>query len=250
LKGLVIDGFAWSYIKKFEKSQDGRGAVMALKRQCEGKTSVKTRKNAAYLSIRQSNYRGARKAFTFAQYVAIHQNAHNELEDCGEAMPESKKVSDFIDGITDPSLSAGITCVMSEERYSDSFEATQQFLGTLVANQAVHNRGKRGDDRNVSSAKGGKSGGGNKSKKGKSGKKLEARFYPRDKWEALTQEERTKVIELKKKKRESTNRDDDATTGEGDNAGNATNDDASAARDNGGDEFGRGAHKKRKVSSA
>ena len=62
--------------------------------------------------------------------------------------------------ITDPSLSAGISCVMSEERYSDSFEATQQFLGTLVANQAVHNRGKQGDDRNVSSAKGGKSSGG------------------------------------------------------------------------------------------
>jgi len=101
--------------------------------------------------------------------------------------------------------------------------------------------------------------------KGKCSKKLEARFYPRDEWEALTQEERTKVIELKKKKRESksgggggkrkaasaeTNRDDDATTGDGDNAGSATNDDASAVRDNGGDEFGRGAHKKRKVSSA
>jgi hypothetical protein len=199
LKSLVIDGFAWSYIKKFEKTQDGRGAVLALKRQCEGKTSIKTRKNAAYVSIRQSNYREARKAFTFAQYVAIHQNAHNELEDCGEAMPESKKVADFIDGITDPSLAAGITCVMSEERYSDSFEATQQFLGTLVANQAVHNRGKRGDDRNVSSTKGARSGGGNKSKKGKSGKKLEARFYPREEWEALTQEERAKVLELKKK---------------------------------------------------
>jgi hypothetical protein len=88
---------------------------------------------------------------------------------------------------------------MSEERYSDSFEATQQFLGTLVANQAVHNRGKRGDDRNVSSTKGARSGGGNKSKKGKSGKKLEARFYPREEWEALTQEERAKVLELKKK---------------------------------------------------
>lgn len=131
--------------------------------------------------------------------------------------------------------------------------------------QPVHNRGKRGDDRNVSSAKGGKSGGGNKSKKGKSGKKLEARFYPRDEWEALTQEERAKVIELKKKKRESksnggggkrkaasaeTNRDDDAVTGEGDNAGSGTNDETSTARDNGGDEFGRGAHKKRKVAGA
>ena len=68
-------------------------------------------------------------------------------------------------------MAAGITCVMSEEMYSISFEATQQFLGTLVANQAVHkNKGKRGNhDRNVSSTKVAKLGGGNKSKKGKSG---------------------------------------------------------------------------------
>ena len=114
LKGQVIDGFAWSYIKKFERSQDGRGAVMASKRQCEDKTLIKTRKNAAYLSIRQSNYRGACKAFIFAQYVAIHQNAHNELEDCGEAMPESKKVSDFINGQYHRSESLGRDFVRHE----------------------------------------------------------------------------------------------------------------------------------------
>ena len=91
-------------------------------------------------------------------------------------MPESKNVSDFIDGITDPRLSAGITCIMSEERYHNSFKAAQQFLGTLVVNQAVHNRGKQGDNRNVSSAKSGKSSGGNKIEKGMSGTKLEARF--------------------------------------------------------------------------
>jgi hypothetical protein len=56
----VIDGFAWSsYIKKFEKMQYGRGPVLVLKRQCEGKISIKTCKNAAYVSIRQSKYRRA-----------------------------------------------------------------------------------------------------------------------------------------------------------------------------------------------
>jgi hypothetical protein len=37
LKGLVIDGFAWSYIKKFEKSEDrqsgcGYGFEMSVQR--------------------------------------------------------------------------------------------------------------------------------------------------------------------------------------------------------------------------
>jgi hypothetical protein len=105
IKTLVIDGFGWNYVKRFNKNTDGRGAVQALRRQCEGKTSANTRKNKAYLSISSSSYKGHRKAFSFAQYVAFHQAAHNELEDCGEPLPETKKVSEFIAGIH-PSLDA------------------------------------------------------------------------------------------------------------------------------------------------
>ncbi|KAI2497148.1 hypothetical protein MHU86_17351 [Fragilaria crotonensis] len=237
---------------------DGRGAVLALRRQCEGKTSVKTRKNKAYASIASSNYRGIRKQFTFAQYVAIHLAAHNELEDCNEPIPETKKVSDFLAGISDSSLEAGITCVLSEDRYQDSFEATQQFLGTLVANQMIHRQAKRGgsDDRNVSSADSGNKSHAN-AKGGK--KKLEARFYSAEEWKQLTSEERSsKVIELKKQQgskskdkkgsskrkapsAESTkDKDDEAAPSDGDDAQETD------ATVQGGNEFGRGAHKKAK----
>ncbi len=111
------------------------------------------------------------------RYVAIHQAGHNELADCNEPIPETKKVSDFLAGINDSSLEAGITCVLSDDRYSDSFESTQQFLGTLVANQMIHRQGRKGtsDERNVSSTEGG----GNKNiKSGKATKKkrVAARF--------------------------------------------------------------------------
>ena len=201
VKSLVIDGFGWSFVKRFDRKMDGRSAIQALRRQCEGKTSIKTRKNKAYGSIGSAVYKGIRKQFTFAQYVSIHQAAHNELEDCGEPIPETKKVSDFLAGISDSSLEPGITCVLSEDRYSDSFEATQQFLGTLVANQMIHRQGKRGtgDDRNVSMSEAGdKKNAGKGSNKAK--KKLEARFYAREEWNKLTKEERNKVIELKKAK--------------------------------------------------
>ena len=184
------------YIKRYDKTMDGRAAIQALRRQCEGKTSINTRKNKAYLSISNSSYKGHRKAFSFAQYVAIHQSAHNELEDCNEEMPETKKVSDFIAGIHDPSLDAGITCVLSDEKYSADFEATQQFLGTLVANQTVHRQGKRGstDDRKVAAA----STEGKGKTKSKSKKKIENRYYPKAEWFKLTREERDQVLELKK----------------------------------------------------
>ena len=127
----------------------------------------------------QSTGKCQQKQFTFAKYLATHQTAHNELGDCNEPIPETKKVSDFLAGIADSSLEAGITCVLSEERYQDSFEATQPFLGTLVANQMIHHQAERGggDERNVSSAEGG---GKAETKSSKGNKKLEARFYSAD----------------------------------------------------------------------
>ena len=263
VKTLTIDGFGWNYVKRYDKTADGRKAVLALRRQCEGKTSIQTRKSKAYLSISTSGYKGHRKAFTFAQYVAIHQAAHNELEDCNEAMPETKKVSDFIAGISDPTLDAGITCILSEDRYSGNFEATQQFLGTLVANQAVHRQGKRGasEDRKVaatSSAVGATKGTG-KGSKGKGGKqKIENRYYPKAEWFKLTREERDQVLELKKQAKSTGDEgkgkrkaSSDSTTSKDDDEGE--DGDCCETEKNssqGGNEFGRGAHagKKKKVT--
>jgi hypothetical protein len=88
----------------------------------------------------------------------------------------------------------------------------------------------------------------------KSKKKLEARFYEQGEWNKLTPEERSKVLKLKKAKRRNKDKssskrkasavekkkedgpsdcDDPVDTESGDQAGN---------------EFGRGAHKKKKVT--
>jgi hypothetical protein len=42
---------------------------------------------------------------TLSSYVAIHQQAHQDLERLGEPMPENKKVQDFLQGITDSQCS-------------------------------------------------------------------------------------------------------------------------------------------------
>ena len=51
LKSFIVNGEGWSYIKRYEKQQDGRKAYMALKAQCEGTASKITRKNKAYASM-------------------------------------------------------------------------------------------------------------------------------------------------------------------------------------------------------
>ena len=61
---------------------------------------------------------------------------HNKLEDCNEAVPETKKVADFLAGISCPLLQMGLNIVMSDPMKLSNFDVTQQFLGTLVAYQA------------------------------------------------------------------------------------------------------------------
>jgi hypothetical protein len=74
--------------------------------------------------------------------------AHHELYDCKEEVKESKKVDDFLKGIQDPTLQVGKTVVLSDPAKLEDFEATQQYLSTLVANMSNQSQ----SERHVSSA--------------------------------------------------------------------------------------------------
>jgi hypothetical protein len=75
---------------------------LTLRWQCEGTLAVQSRKAAAYAKIATARYNGQRRTFTFDNYVEIHQGARNTLLDLNEPVPETKKVTDFLAGITDP----------------------------------------------------------------------------------------------------------------------------------------------------
>ena len=94
----------------------------------EGESFTLTRKNPAYADLNTATYKGERPNWTFAQYVAKHQAAHNELEICGEAVPETKKVTDFIHGIADPSMSTAVGIIMADQEKLSDFEKCQQFF--------------------------------------------------------------------------------------------------------------------------
>ena len=132
LKPLVINGPGWAFVRQFDKRKDGRAAVLALKAQAEGESVKIMRKAAAYASIINAAFRGNRRGYTFANYVTIHQEAHNELLDLDEPVAESKKVTDFLAGIQDPSLVMGKTVLMSDPTRLEDFKACQQYLSTLI----------------------------------------------------------------------------------------------------------------------
>ncbi len=137
-KPLEVDGPGLRFVKKFDRSKDVRGAVLALKSQVEGTSAKWTRKQATYALIARSAYLGPRKVFTFASYVTLHQSAHNELLDLDEPVSESKKVTDFLKGTRDPNLNTGKSIELGDPAKLGDFKECQQYLSTIV--QTCHPR--------------------------------------------------------------------------------------------------------------
>jgi hypothetical protein len=192
LKPLVVDGPGWVFIKALENTKHGRNAILTLQRQNEGENSVIIRKQKAYTALKGLAFTGPKKHWTFSQYVTAHQKAHNELSACHEAVPETKKVTDFLGGITDPGLGAGLANVYGDMAKLGSFEVCQQYLSTIVASTSVHKR-------NLQATRGvGAVGGEGGTKK----PRIEAKDYPLQQWKLFTPAEQSKIRQLRQQKKD------------------------------------------------
>jgi hypothetical protein len=125
-KALVVEGPAWTHVKRYNQLCDGRGAILALKLQMEGPNSfLLVRRQVAYRSMSSTYYRGHRQAFTFTDYVGNFLKAFNELEACDEIVSESRKVTLFLDNITDNSLATAKSVVFGDRAKLESFQECQ-----------------------------------------------------------------------------------------------------------------------------
>ena len=139
-------------------------------------------------------YSGSRKQYKFQDFINTHQTAHNEILDCdpSEAVPESKKVADFLKGITDPKLESAVSVVLGDVKLLNDFQRCQQYLSTTVENRATLEKSK---ERNISGLR---SGADKPDQQGKGGKlpknfKLENKWYPPKIYRLLTQEQQEQL---------------------------------------------------------
>jgi hypothetical protein len=201
-KALVLKGPGWSFIKTFDRLKDGGNAVLTLRRQCEGTSVIQTRKASTYAKIALAKYSGQRRNFTFDQYVEIHQAAYNTLAELDEAVSETKKVADFLAGMSDTRLATAKDLILGDTAKLGDFEACQQYLKTIVYNKAMQDTHAR----NVSGLLGGNDKDGKQQGKRKRGagadkNKLATRSYTREEWQKLSMEQREKISALRAAKR-------------------------------------------------
>jgi hypothetical protein len=131
LKSRPLNSPAWTWIQDYHARRDGRAAWKALKAHFEGVGSQICLKTAAYASIKRTEYKG-HKNFDFDLYKKIHTQAHSDLKRYGEPVPETKKVKDFLDGITEPSLQPVKYTIAGFPNLMNNFTEASNYIGQIV----------------------------------------------------------------------------------------------------------------------
>jgi hypothetical protein len=182
LAPLVTHGHAWPFIKKFEKSKDGRGAILVLKSQAEGESSLSTRKAKAYEILKSTTYTGKSSKFTFENYIERLQFAFSELAECEQEVPESKKVETLMSNIETDKLSGAMTYLIGNPELLSSFERSSDYCMSFLARlKAFEPSGNRRGVASTTTAQG----------------TLKLSYTPEE-WKVLPQETKQKVIQKKR----------------------------------------------------
>ena len=134
MKPILEESPAWTFIRKWDKTSDGRSAWFTLAKQLEGRTAKFSRKDVAYEILGKVKYTGHGK-FTYDEYVRKYQEAFSILQEEGEPQAETYKVKVFISNITDKLLDSARDTIFGDETKLESFEATHQYFGTVLQNK-------------------------------------------------------------------------------------------------------------------
>ena len=127
---VTIDTPMFSYIRNCKRNRDGRRAYLKFKNEGEGRMPNETRKTEAYAKIKSAHFNGKSPRFTFNHYIQRLTDAYTTLEECNEAVPETKKVNDFLAGISDPKLSIAKGHIIGDAALMANFEDATQYAST------------------------------------------------------------------------------------------------------------------------
>ena len=189
LKKWVNGGPGWTYIKNFNKKQNGRSAFLELKERCTGQLSFVTRRNIAINKLQTLRYHGERRNMNFAQFIEKLEHNFQEMFDCNDVVTPLGKVNYLLKGCSnDTTLTSSIDHINADASYQDNFNKAQIYLGNVISGrEAAKNAQKEKGARNTSSL--------TIEEQIDSGKRIEPAEY-----HALSKEQKQRHYEARKKK--------------------------------------------------
>jgi hypothetical protein len=221
LKSWTINGHAWTWMRSFNATRNGRQAWLALVSHFEADAQRDKVKDHAYAAIAAAKYYGEKKRFIFETYVAIHQDANADLEQYGEVISEEKRVRDLLSNIKDNSAAANAAkgTILATPTLRNNFSnAVAHLSTTLQLGQSLQE-----NNRNISSTntnKGGVGrGGGRGSGRGRTGRgrgrgrNIYLGSYSPEQWRKLSVEDKKRVYDGRQKSADQRSQASDSNQG-------------------------------------
>jgi hypothetical protein len=122
---------SYAYVKKFDKSRNGRLALLALKFQFGGEAYDLTQSVAANDVIRSSTFSGPTRKYTYDQHVAKFEDAFNELALLDEPVPEASKVRLFCKSLKEKFMKASAIDTQMNKETASSFSLATAHLKSV-----------------------------------------------------------------------------------------------------------------------
>jgi hypothetical protein len=201
---------AWTYAKPARRTRNGRAGFFGVYNHFLGPNNVDHMASKAERRLRDVNYHGEKRNWTFEKYVTVHKEQHHvltNLEQHGyKGIDDRSKVRFLIDGIKTTRLDTVKATILSSDEYRADFDKCVTLYKDFIKQSdgqlelkiaAVHFGGEKSDG----------------SGSGKSAvKDITDRYYKKEEYKKLSTEQKQKLFELRKKRKKGVTFDDSTTT--------------------------------------
>jgi hypothetical protein len=163
LQEICLDNNAWTWIKSFARSRNGRGAYLALHSHYLGISKSDNIQAEAENKLKNTFYSGERRNWNFERYVQIHKDQHTAIEGLFRygypSLDERTKVRHLMAGIRTNELDTVKAQVWSSIALRGDFDACVDLFKTFIQQKASSTT-KTLNISGTSTERGGRGGGG------------------------------------------------------------------------------------------
>jgi len=146
LRAVTHKTDAWSIIKGFARTQNGRQAYVSLTSHFKGRGHISQIKTDARNILERIFWKGNTRNFTFDVFVSRLQGAYHDLAEYGDNRTDESKVDTPLTKVSaDSSLSSACTFIRNDSQLSSDFTAAIQYLSNevLARNRVVNTNNTR-----------------------------------------------------------------------------------------------------------
>jgi hypothetical protein len=127
------------FIKSHNRTKNGRAAFVALQATVLGSSRIDNMKTTAERTLRDTYYTGERRRFDLDKFIAVHTEAHNQIQNAHEAsggtyplLDDGSKVRHLLDGIRTTTLEAAKAAIWADPGLRNDFVRATDLLRTFI----------------------------------------------------------------------------------------------------------------------